>query len=215
MFTGFYDVSKRPLSPIGECKQPPFNDPEAPVNPDQRQWEFSQLLGIYRRLAPRCVLEIGSYCGGSLYQWMKHARPGARIIAIDLVGGPWGDSWTQNFVGQWRNWVPQGVEFHHLPVSSHEPATKTRLLQITDHVDFILIDGDHRYEGARCDFEMYGPLVRPGGVIAFHDILPNPTRPTISVSRLWQEIREAGFITQELYSSREQGGYGIGVVYIV
>jgi hypothetical protein len=33
----------------------------------------------------------------------------------------------------------------------------------------LFIDGDHRYEGVRRDFEMYSPLVGAGGLIAFHD----------------------------------------------
>jgi hypothetical protein len=38
----------------------------------------------------------------------------------------------------------------------------------------LFIDGDHTYEGVRRDFEMYSPLVRKGGIIAFHDIYPGP-----------------------------------------
>jgi len=40
--------------------------------------------------------------------------------------------------------------------------------------DFLFIDGDHTYEGVEGDFEMYSPLVRRGGIIAFHDIVPGP-----------------------------------------
>ena len=35
-------------------------------------------------------------------------------------------------------------------------------------LDFVFIDGDHTYDGVRRDFELYEPLVRPGGIIAFH-----------------------------------------------
>ena len=42
-----------------------------------------------------------------------------------------------------------------------------------DHKDkefnFIFIDGDHRYEGVKADFEAWSPLVRSGGEIGFHD----------------------------------------------
>jgi predicted O-methyltransferase YrrM len=40
-------------------------------------------------------------------------------------------------------------------------------------VDFLFIDADHSYEGVKKDFEMYSPLVRKGGIIAFHDIIPD------------------------------------------
>lgn len=34
-------------------------------------------------------------------------------------------------------------------------------------VDFMFIDGDHTYHGAKKDFEIYSPFVRNGGIIAF------------------------------------------------
>ena len=41
-------------------------------------------------------------------------------------------------------------------------------------IDLLFIDGDHTYVGVKMDFEMYRPLVRKGGIIAFHDIVPHP-----------------------------------------
>ncbi|MEO0196406.1 MAG: class I SAM-dependent methyltransferase [candidate division WOR-3 bacterium] len=38
-------------------------------------------------------------------------------------------------------------------------------------LDFLFIEGNHSYEGVKMDFEMYFPLVRKGGIIAFHDIV--------------------------------------------
>ena len=35
--------------------------------------------------------------------------------------------------------------------------------------DFVLIDGDHSYEGVKSDFLKIRPYVRSGGVICFHD----------------------------------------------
>lgn len=57
-------------------------------------------------------------------------------------------------------------------------------------VDFVFIDGDHTYEGVKSDFVQYGPLVRPGGLIAFHDILPRPDFPDIQVDQFWKEVRD-------------------------
>ena len=42
-----------------------------------------------------------------------------------------------------------------------------------EKLDFLFIDGDHSYDGVKADFEMYAPMVRPGGLIAFHDINPD------------------------------------------
>jgi hypothetical protein len=38
--------------------------------------------------------------------------------------------------------------------------------------------------------ELYAPLVRDGGLIAFHDVLPHTSVPGIEVDRFWRELRE-------------------------
>ena len=38
-------------------------------------------------------------------------------------------------------------------------------------IRFLLIDADHSYESVRRDFELWSPLVAPGGLIVFHDYL--------------------------------------------
>jgi predicted O-methyltransferase YrrM len=78
-------------------------------------------------------------------------------------------------------------------------------------LDVLFIDGDHSYEGARRDFEDYGRLVRPGGIIAFHDIADHPAGAGGDVPRLWRELRE-GRRWRELVESPGQG-YGIGIIY--
>src|SRR5262245_52870797 len=48
-------------------------------------------------------------------------------------------------------------------------------------IDFLLIDGNHDYEAVLQDYEQWSPKVRPGGVIAFHDVVfgddPDPAGP--------------------------------------
>ncbi|MCS7366302.1 MAG: class I SAM-dependent methyltransferase [archaeon YNP-WB-062] len=56
-------------------------------------------------------------------------------------------------------------------------------------MDFLFIDGDHTYEGVKKDFEMYSPLVRGGGIIAFHDIVQHPPETGCEVSGFWNEIK--------------------------
>jgi hypothetical protein len=74
--------------------------------------------------------------------------------------------------------------------------------------DFLFIDGDHTYEGVEGDFEMYSPLVRRGGTIAFHDIVPGPPENVGGVPDFWNEI-EHGFSYVELVKGGRQSGYGI------
>jgi cephalosporin hydroxylase len=97
--------------------------------------------------------------------------------------------------------------------------------------DVLLIDGDHSYGGALGDFLRYGEMVRDGGLIAFHDIVPDayPQRGTSAamspvtmppragvawageVPRLWGVL--STFFEHETYiADCHQHGYGIGVL---
>ena len=53
-------------------------------------------------------------------------------------------------------------------------------------LDFLFIDGDHSYNGVKLDFEMYAPMVRENGLIAFHDIAGRWD----GVREFWTEIKQ-------------------------
>jgi len=38
-------------------------------------------------------------------------------------------------------------------------------------VDFLFIDGDHRYEGLKSDWEAWRDVVAPGGIVGLHDTI--------------------------------------------
>ena len=173
----------------------------------QREWELANLLNIYHQLQPQVVVELGVYQGGTLHFWLQNAPPNATIIGIDCLP----------IDEHWRTWVPSGITLDYLQGDTHDPVTLTGLQEILRGrpIDFLFIDCDHTEEGVTRDFEMYGPLVRSGGVIAFHDILdPDPERQqdNIRVSRLWERIQRAGYFTRELVAHPEQDWGGIGVL---
>jgi len=58
-----------------------------------------------------------------------------------------------------------------------------------DKLDFFFIDEDHTYDRVKQDFEMYSKLVRPGGIIGFHDIFPGPPETVGGVPRFWDEVK--------------------------
>jgi predicted O-methyltransferase YrrM len=81
-------------------------------------------------------------------------------------------------------------------------------------IDFLFIDGDHTYEGVKSDFEMYSPLVRAGGLVAFHDIVPDRFETTGEVHIYWNELKQRGYEQRELIDLVGSRGYGIGVVFL-
>jgi predicted O-methyltransferase YrrM len=107
----------------------------------------------------------------------------------------------------------------HLPVT----ADAVRNVLAGRDVDAMFIDGDHTYAGVKQDYEMYESLVRAGGIIAFHDIVPTPAegpRPRNDldlqggeVPEFWAELRERQEVV-EFVEDWESGRFGIGMVRV-
>jgi Methyltransferase domain len=77
----------------------------------------------------------------------------------------------------------------------------------------LFIDGDHRYEGVKADFENYASLVRIGGLIGFHDIVDGPVDEVGGVPDFWRELKATGVRFVELVDVyRAEGSCGIGVL---
>jgi predicted O-methyltransferase YrrM len=112
-----------------------------------------------------------------------------------------------------RKVVRKGQSLFLLRKDSHKPQTLASINEILQgyKLDFLFIDGDHSYEGVKKDFEMYSPLVRSGGLIAFHDI--TPCGPPKEVFKYWEEVKES-YVHKELIHKTGQGAMGIGVVWV-
>lgn len=188
-----------------------FHDPAAPILPDQFEAEFSALLDLFDQRKPRRILEIGVREGGSLYQWIKHAEPGAEIVAIDLPGAMWGHHNTGN-TERWLQWAAdRGVNLSVYLSSSHDPEIMLKVVKEHAPFDFVFIDGDHSLEGLVSDFLAFGNQTH--GIIALHDILPDITDSRIEGWKLWRILRPL-YTTDELISDDDQTSRGIGVIYV-
>ena len=205
---------------------------DCPVQIYQYESELEWLLEIYRSIRPRLVLEIGSLYGGTLWFWIQNAEPGALIVSIDLVV-PTVDHRYEDILrcqALWKPWAEaaqRGLVVLH--ANSSEAAT---VQQAARHgpFDFIFVDGGHDYETVQNDYENYWPLVRPGGVMAFHDIayLDVNMPHQIDVGRWWRDFKTNGRITgasadcenspigspilRELFDHDDQDDWGIGVL---
>ena len=179
----------------------------------QRGSELAQLLRLLRRTPLRVVVEIGSAAGGTMYAWCRASSRAALIVSIDLPGGEFGGGYGEEGMAAMRGYARSHQQVRFLREDSHAPETLEQLRTLLGgrEVDFLMIDGDHTYAGVRSDFESFVPLVRPGGLVALHDIVPGPQANVGGVPEFWREIRD-GFEHRELVESWEQGGYGIGVI---
>jgi predicted O-methyltransferase YrrM len=184
----------------------------------QKLRELAPLLALVRRTSPRTIVEIGTAQGGTFYAWCQVAEPNATIVSIDLPGGPFGGPDAAADAATLRRFGRREQQLHFLRADSHDAETRARLVEILRgrEIDFLMIDGDHTYEGVKQDFEMYAPLVREGKPIAFHDILPHPQAPSCEVDRFWNDLRigrrNLEFIDRQPDAAGKEYG-GIGVVY--
>lgn len=182
----------------------------------QQRSEIRSLATLVRELRPERVLEIGTSRGGTFYLWTRLARDEATLISVDLP-----PSWALDDPKEalkldlFQSFRRGRQALRFVRQDSHMAETRREVLAILagTPLDFLFIDGDHSYEGVRRDFLEYGPLVRPGGLVAFHDILHHSAGLGGEVSRFWAEIRE-GYQGIELVEDRQQDGFGIGVIRV-
>jgi len=176
----------------------------------------SEIFGLLRLLARENVRragEIGTAQGGTHFLF-QHSLPNLEFtLAVDL---------QIRHVSLLRGLAPIGAELLAVNGSSYAPRTVAKVRHILNGrlLDFLLIDGDHRYEGVRADYLAYLDMVRPGGLIAFHDIKPagEDAQGVVSerwaggVPRFWQELKAQHQETWEFVDDPHQAGFGIGVL---
>lgn len=184
------------------------------VAPIQVRSELLEFASIARTLKPKALLEIGTRKGGTFFVLCRMADPEAQVISLDLPGGRFGGGYRIFQVPVLRRMKKSGQKMHLIRMDSHTGAAKEQVEKALQGktLDLLFIDGDHTYAGVKQDFEMYSPLVAPGGIIVFHDILPT-TAPGIEVAQFWEEIK-IRYRHREIIEDRNQGRAGIGVLYL-
>jgi cephalosporin hydroxylase len=198
---------------IAFATQPPLPTTAYAVSAYQRPSEIRSFLAMASSLRPRAVVEIGTAAGGTLFMLACIASRDARIVSVDLPGGAFGGGYSWWRKPLYRSFARDRQRVVLLRGDSHAPATVARVRTGLDGrpIDLLFIDGDHTFAGVRADFDAYAAWVRPGGLIAFHDIKDDPGQPQLEVGRFWREVATR-FASREFVESPGQSGYGIGVL---
>lgn len=180
----------------------------------QRKPEIAAFLERAAALRPRIVVEIGTASGGTLFLLTRVAAPDALLVSLDLPGGRFGGGYQAWRKPLYRSFAAAGQRIVLLRGNSHDAAMAARLRRLLAGrpIDLLFIDGDHSYAGVKADFDTYAPLVRPGGLVAFHDIVPDPQQPDMQVERFWKEVAARLPSSELIESPGQQAGYGIGLL---
>jgi cephalosporin hydroxylase len=164
----------------------------------QHPVELEWFIDLLRWRRVRSYLEVGVRFGETFAAVLRGVESIQRAVAvdieltdelrrveahacIDLIEGNSGD--VQTFMAALSNGYPEAV----------------------------LIDGDHRYDAVRRDWELYGPHAK---IVAFHDIAKEEgwvdrDGVPIEVPRLWREIRGSRAVTVELVAPGSFMGIGV------
>jgi cephalosporin hydroxylase len=183
--------------------------------PYQKQSELLTFLERVTPLQAGAICEIGAASGGTLCALCHAATDSAIVISVDV-------DFTEARLKALPRLGRPGQTVACVAGDSHQPAVYSHVSSLLGGrlLDLLFIDGDHSYSGVKTDFEMYRRLVRAGGLIGFHDIVPDfRTRfgtPTFAdsggVPTFWQELKRQYRDTQEIVESADQDGYGIGLL---
>ncbi len=177
--------------------------------------ELTALGEILEVLRPEAAMEIGTFKGGTLLFLTRLASPRAIIISVDLFGGAFGGGYSGWRAWLYRRFAHGSQRIYTLRGDSHsyELVVKVKDALRGRPLDYLFIDGDHSYEGVKQDFALYAPLVRKGGIIAFHDIVAGPAENVGGVPQFWSGVK-GKYRHAEFVRDPNQGGYGIGVLYV-
>jgi predicted O-methyltransferase YrrM len=163
------------------------------------------------------ILEIGTKFGGTFLIWNEIVGGQGHCFSIDMCdGGQHGGIGDEKMDERDRWFTENYKNCHFIRGNSHLAKTNRELFwQMNENelngFDFVFIDGDHSYEGVKQDFEIYKQFCRPGGLIAFHDIVDSQRHRErgVYVNQFWNEVKDQYPSTQIIYGNNNWGGIGV------
>ena len=174
------------------------------------------------------VLEVGTYCGKSTIYLAAAARDeGQPVITVDhhrgseenQPGWEYHDTSLVDPATGRLDTLPHaratlaaaGVEDDVIVVVGRS-ADVARLWRTP--LGLLFIDGGHTDAAASTDYESWAPWVAPGGVLAIHDVFPDPADGGQAPYRIYQRAVKSGAFTevegQGSLRLLERTGDGIG-----
>jgi predicted O-methyltransferase YrrM len=162
------------------------------------------------------LLEVGAYCGKSSIYLGAAARWGATVLfsldhhrgseenqagwqhhdptLVDPVSG------RMDTLPTWRRTIEDaGLEREVVALVGDSP---TVAAQWRTPLSLVFIDGGHGEEPAWADYRGWVPHVAEGGLLAIHDVFPDPADGGRPPFELWSRAIDSGAFTELTETSR-------------
>ena len=190
--------------------------------------EFSEIKGFLEQnegnaLYEACKIsfktgkcaEIGSYCGKSAC-YIGHAckEVGSKLYSVDhhrgseeqQYGEEYFDEEIYDFSANQVNTLPLFLKnIRKFNLQDHiEPMVMTSVdasFKVPDNLDLIFIDGSHTFESARNDYLHWKPKLRPGGILAIHDVYDSEQEGGQAPKEIYLKALTDGFKLKERINS--------------
>jgi predicted O-methyltransferase YrrM len=144
---------------------------------DQHQQALARILDMINDINDLKILEIGCWLGQStnvIADFVKNKGRGSAIIHIidTFEGSPQTDlvrrAKINNIERQFKTNMYLSGNKKLLRIHKAKSQEISHLFE-ENSLDFIFIDGDHRYDFIKQDIELYYPKLKNGGIICGHD----------------------------------------------
>ena len=153
---------------------------------------------------PKVIVELGTHMGLSALAMgiaLRDLGEGGKLYAIDTwEGDPQAKFYSSEVYDTFLKRrshvnlddviIPLKMTFDE--ALSHVPAS----------IDMLHVDGLHTWDAVNHDFDTYGPRVRKGGIVMFHDV----NTAYQDLRRFWKKVRRKHEHNTVLYS------HGLGVI---
>ena len=134
------------------------------------------------------ALEIGSYCGKSaIYLGLAVKENKQKLYSVDHHKGseeqqPGEEFFDPDLINKEGNGIDTlpffletirsyNLERTVIPIVS---SSKEAYIDMKLNFDMIFIDGGHSEQAAQDDYRLWSERLNPGGLLAIHDVFPNP-----------------------------------------
>src|SRR5258706_2702809 len=158
------------------------------------------------------LLEVGTYCGKSTIYLAAAARQhGATVITVDhhrgseehQVGWDYHDpSLVDRVVGRIDTLPTMRRTLHHAGVEDCVVAVVGRSATVaavwSTPLGLVFIDGGHTEDTARLDYQSWAPHLLPGGLLAIHDVFPDPADGGQAPYHIYQAALHSGRFVEDV-----------------